>query len=375
LNSVEELAAVIDDIAVLYDLRQGGFSGDLPFASDSTKAAFHLALMARPSLLHASVLRLGGDLLAAQLGLAGRRCLHFGVLAYSPLYGEHSPGVMHVRLLGQLAAKEGFESIDLTPGGTWKDRFATTHDSVSRLTVFAARSHAVRADVTRQAATLARKALRSVRLEPAAINELVSRARRRPFRAVGSILRRGKARLFHAAELRGYSLPASEVRHDQSTALASRDRLSDLLTFQEFQGSPSRTDFFKMAVSRLEAGHHVYTRVDKGRLVHWGWLAENPKTGFMDEVHQEYIYPPGSAVVYDFFTHPEARGRGLYSSSIRQMMADAAAAGMNQIFVFVLADNDPSRRVIEKAGFRHVVSLFEQIQAGKAKRWRTDASP
>ena len=129
-----------------------------------------------------------------------------------------------------------------------------------------------------------------------------------------------------------------------------------------------------MAVSRLEAGHHVYTRVENGRLVHWGWLAENPETGFMDEVHQKFEYPAGSAVVYDFFTRPEARGSGLYSSTIRQMMGDAAAARLDRIFVFVLADNDPSRRVIEKAGFRHTVSLFERILAGKARRWRTDAS-
>ena len=150
LTSAEELAAVIDEIAVLYDLRQGGLGGDLPFVSDPTKSAFHLALMATPQLLHATVLRLGSHVLSAQLGLTGRGWLHFGVLAYSPLYGEHSPGVMHVRLLGQLAAREGFQAIDLTPGGAWKDRFATSHDTVSRLTVFAGRSHAIRAEVSRQ---------------------------------------------------------------------------------------------------------------------------------------------------------------------------------------------------------------------------------
>ncbi len=370
LTNAEELADVFGDIAVLYDLRQGGFDGDLPFRSDPAKAGFHLALMKAPGLVHATVLRLGGSVLAAHVGVASRTAVHLGILAHSPVYAQHSPGKLHLLFLAQQLAADGIDTFDLTPGGNWKDRFASDHDSVARLTVFASRSAAIKSEMVARTAGVARRLLKTARIEPAAIKAVLARASRRPMRAVTSVLRQSKSKLYHQAELRAYTMNRDRVPTSAEPGSASRDALADLLEFVEAPGTPSRAVFFRTANARLEAGHHVYTRVQNGRLVHWGWLAENQEKGFMDEVHQELVYPPGSTVLYDFYTLPDQRGRGLYASTLRQMMGDAAALDTQALFIFVLADNAPSRRVIEKAGFAYAFSLFERILVARPKRWR-----
>ena len=67
---------------------------------------------------------------------------------------------------------------------------------------------------------------------------------------------------------------------------------------------------------------------------------------------------PGTANLYDFYTHPEARGRGYYAQALRQIVAESARRpAVRQIVISVLHDNAPSRAVIEKVGFLHHESL------------------
>jgi RimJ/RimL family protein N-acetyltransferase len=116
----------------------------------------------------------------------------------------------------------------------------------------------------------------------------------------------------------------------------------------------------------------VYTLVEDGRLVHYGWLSERQQKSNISEVEQDFYLPPESAVLADFYTHPAARGKGLYQQSLRQMLRDAAlVAGTRHIFIGVMADNLPSRHVIEKVGFNYQFSFFARTVGGKTKRWST----
>ena len=77
---------------------------------------------------------------------------------------------------------------------------------------------------------------------------------------------------------------------------------------------------------------------------------------------QVFFAPTGSAALCDFYTHPVARGRGLFFKAICQLLHDVPATGARQAFIDVYADNGPSRHVIEKVGFRHVGNLIHQAR-------------
>lgn len=155
-----------------------------------------------------------------------------------------------------------------------------------------------------------------------------------------------------------------------------RDFLPDLLAYQPAEAWQMRFSvFLKRVLKGLENGNHVYTRVEDGRLVHYGWLIERQQKSHISEVGHDFYLPPESAVLADFYTHPAARGKGLYQHSLRQMLHDAALIpGTKHIFIGVLADNGPSRHVIEKVGFEYRFSFFARTIGGKTKRW-TNAPP
>jgi len=105
-------------------------------------------------------------------------------------------------------------------------------------------------------------------------------------------------------------------------------------------------------------------------LVHYGWLIERQRKSYISEVGHEIYLPPDSAVLTDYYTHPAARGQGLYRQSLKQMLHDAALIpGTKHIFIAVLANNRPSRHVIEKVGFTYQFSLFTKKVGGRARRW------
>ena len=59
------------------------------------------------------------------------------LIAHNPAWERFSPGKLHIRFLAKLLAEEGYERIDLTPGGEeYKERFANDADTVYTLAVF-----------------------------------------------------------------------------------------------------------------------------------------------------------------------------------------------------------------------------------------------
>ncbi len=155
VSSEAELATLIDQIAYDYDNRQEAMNGVRPFEDDDRKKDFHLQLL-RSGVLHAFVLRAGQKMVAAILSVKSNSVLSVGVLSHSHTLAEHSPGKFGILFLAREALRQGFLTIDLTPGGEWKDRFASEHDTVTELTV---RFNAVQA----RAAALRGQALASTK--------------------------------------------------------------------------------------------------------------------------------------------------------------------------------------------------------------------
>lgn len=171
-----------------------------------------------------------------------------------------------------------------------------------------------------------------------------------------------RVRLWRTVELRIYVCPAERVRSLPEPRLMRRDCRSDL---EAYQGAgleqPGREEFLKIASERLAAGHHPYTYTEGGVLIHCGWLIDRQIRGEDRLVGLAVLWPENSAVLYDFFTHPSARGRGLYRAALQQCMHDAVeAGGAQQVYITVYGDNLISQRVIEKVGFTYQGSVVSK---------------
>jgi Acetyltransferase (GNAT) domain len=192
-----------------------------------------------------------------------------------------------------------------------------------------------------------------------------------PFR----LLNAGRSRLWYCRELRIYRYPLDESPPLVLPTIFRRNCLDDLRYYECSAKEQQTPDVYRrMAVERRAQGFHLYTFVEGGRLLHYAWLIERQTRGEDGWVDQVYFPPPETAVLFDHFTHPLARGRGLYYQALCRLLHDARDVARARLaYVTVFGSNLPSRHVIEKVGFQHQVSLFKERRLIWSKRYAVSA--
>jgi RimJ/RimL family protein N-acetyltransferase len=184
-----------------------------------------------------------------------------------------------------------------------------------------------------------------------------------------------KRRLWYRRELRVYGYPLERSPPLPRPAIFERNRFDDLQYYErtdKYQPTPEA--YRKMALERRTQGFHLYTFVQERRLLHYGWLIERQTRGEDDWVQQAYFPPPDTSVLFDHFTHPSARGKGLYFQALCRLLHDARdLAGARQAYVTVFGSNAPSRHVIEKVGFHHEGSLYKERKLFWSTRYSVGA--
>ena len=203
---------------------------------------------------------------------------------------------------------------------------------------------------------MAKMAAKAFAITPDRLRSLLSKMKRlRLVRIPARVKQLVKERI----ECRVYRLTINDIQSFPHELGSNENCLSDLSRFEQTEPWRSRQVFLRDCLDRLGKGQQVYTQVSDGKLVHYGWLTRGRRKEFFTEVKSEFEYPEGSAVLYDFYTHPDARGRGLYQKNIKHMLNEIRSLPRIQyIYISVLADNGPSRHVIEKLGFEYHCSLF-----------------
>ena len=186
-----------------------------------------------------------------------------------------------------------------------------------------------------------------------------------------------RRRLWSRRELRIYACSAERILTLPNPARLSRDRWKDLQCCEAWSYENLSRDEYLAVVEerRRSGGHHMYSLVEDGVLVHYGWLTSRQERAPDAAIGLVFIPPPDSAALWDYYTHPVARGRGLYRDSLRQCMHDAVTIdGARHVFIYVYGDNDVSRHAIEKAGFEYQGSLVLERRLFSTRRYATFAA-
>jgi CelD/BcsL family acetyltransferase involved in cellulose biosynthesis/RimJ/RimL family protein N-acetyltransferase len=364
-----ELERVLDELIAYYDLRHGAVHDSLLFRNDPHRRAFHAAMFAGlASDVYVTVTYLNGTPIAAFWGAASRKTVHLGMIVHSPVLAQHSPGKLHIMQLSELLLQEGREVLDLTPGDdAWKERFASAHDEVAEAVLYGSRWARATEEALQGLKNWGKRYAAVVGVTPVRVRETVSRLRRA---RVASVLRNIGHLICTRREFRVYRAERTlaEARHYDERVHCNA--LSDLVAFEPAESWQTRASFLSSALQRLERGESVYTVKIDDRLAHSGWLVANQSESCMTEVQQSLSLPPGSVLLNNFYTDPHFRGRGLYRTTIGHMLRTAFAdAGTRYAYIGVLADNRPSRHVIEAAGLEYQRSYFLRRCLGAERKW------
>lgn len=125
------------------------------------------------------------------------------------------------------------------------------------------------------------------------------------------------------------------------------------------------TDSVRTFRWRLSESTKCYLVESDGRLLHASWVTTG--SAWTAELDAFVSPPPGDAYIYESFTLPETRGRGIYPFALRNVCADLASRGIPRAWIAVEATNTPSVRAITKAGFELAFELRFHRRWGKVQ--------
>jgi CelD/BcsL family acetyltransferase involved in cellulose biosynthesis/GNAT superfamily N-acetyltransferase/uncharacterized protein YfkK (UPF0435 family) len=363
VTDVKEFEAIFDQVTTFGDLRLSAVHRVTPKA-DPNKKKFYIALF-KADLLHVTLLKVGGKIASAHFNTYNRDQVLLGVTALSPFFAKHSPSKFHITMLGLELFKLGVKACDLTPGGGYKDGHANSHDEVHLLTIYFNRAARRKFALRQQLADTSKKVLKLANVnQENLIERLYDIQHKLKFVNAGNVVPKlaAKARKLNEKkrEMRVYTFDLEKIASLPNPNLMNRDCLEYLLKYEPTESRDLTVSaFHRVSTERLSEGNHVYTKVEAGKLVHYGWLIEKQEKSFISEINQYFTMPPDSAVMFDFYTHPQARGKGFYQASMRQILHEASRIpNLREIYISVLADNGASRHAIEKIGFEYKCSLF-----------------
>ena len=369
ISDPAEFERIFDELIDFYDLRQSAVNQSTPFREDPAKRTFHSTLFAEaPGDIYCTATFIDERPVAAFWGAISGPMVHLGLLISSPFCAEHSPGKIHIMQLSEQMLQDGHAVLDLTPGGdAWKERFANGHDEVAEATVYRAALTRRRDEAVAQIAQQGKRALAVAHITPAQVRAAIATVRRATPAAVARKLGnlRGQRR-----EFRVYRADRTLAGKFDFDPRVRSNHIADLLAFEPSESWQSRDAFLSSALARIEQGGSAFTVGVEGRLAHSGWMGVNQATSHMTEVGQTMSFPPHSVALYDFYSHPDFRGGGLYRATIGHMLRTAFIAEDTEFaYISVLADNGPSRHVIESMGFSYQESYFWERRLGTERKW------
>jgi len=115
--------------------------------------------------------------------------------------------------------------------------------------------------------------------------------------------------------------------------------------------------------ARLARGCRVMAARQGEEVAGYCWISTQWE--HVGELARELALPPGESYVWDCATLPRFRGRGLYTSLLRQAAATLAGEGQRRVWIGASSTNQASNRTFTTVGFRPAVAVVSLRLAGR----------
>ena len=143
---------------------------------------------------------------------------------------------------------------------------------------------------------------------------------------------------------------------------------TDAVAYEKAIGTDSSATFR----ARLTDTTSCYLVSFEQRIAHASWVTTS--AAWTGEIRAFATPPDGSAYVYESFTDPALRGRGIYPWALRCICAELSSRGVQRVWIGVERGNVSSVRAISKAGFEPAFSVRYRRRLGRLST-ETPAGP
>jgi CelD/BcsL family acetyltransferase involved in cellulose biosynthesis len=311
----------------------------------------------------------GDDVIAWHYGFRFRGTWFWYQPTFESSLEVHSPGrLLLANMLIEACDNPEVEIFDLGLGAEgYKERVANATRPTLQVTVSPSPAAIARERMRFRSAELVK---RSPRLESAVRATLAyaeaarqNLSTRGPARFASQIASRTLQSAAGRDEVRFYQWPEQNPKNDphNDLALESIDlhRLASALVAYE-DDSETATYLLRSAQRFMAGTDSGFILADSSATpLHFCWAAQFE--GFsIAELHTRLSAPsPDATMIFDCWTPPALRGRGLYSAAITRLAQRLASVGRKP-WIFSAAANTSSLRAIDHAGFQYRYSMISR---------------
>jgi CelD/BcsL family acetyltransferase involved in cellulose biosynthesis/GNAT superfamily N-acetyltransferase len=370
-----EWVAFREEYYLQHSLRQLQ-SGRKATFDDPRRRRFYDSLFASPHLkTHVTGFFANGVMVAGHFGVVWRGEILLGPPSIRLEDETRSPAVVLLSWIIQHAEAQGLRGFDLTIGNSdFKRRLGNYCVELTAIDIYATRGAYLQQHARQRVVGAAKQITARLGGDEAWKTKVLPRAAKvqrkcNRFRELG---------VWSSAK-RALGVVRKSV-YDRRIGLLLRVRPGDLREVTpklpagaEWQVNTNRSeDLLKWAGKSLEtsariseiargygksraSGRSMHTLLVDDRLAGWGfsYLPDQPAV-LSETPGASYVFPSGSASLYDFYVLPEFRGQRLYQALLCHIVQTRFAEGVSDVYIAVLHGNVASRSAIERVGF-HVV--------------------
>jgi CelD/BcsL family acetyltransferase involved in cellulose biosynthesis len=274
-----ELDQLLEQIIPLYEFRQGATHSSMPFHQNPLKRAFTVELLTQKRL-HVTVLTIDGQVMSALLAVYGHDTLHLGEIAYSVFHSDLSPGTIHMWLLVQLLAEEGFQILDLTPGGdAYKGRISADFVLPKELIIYPSQTQAIYQKLRSGLRTYLKQAYYAVKQK---LNASEQKNHKPDIKAAR------------------YCLQIEQAVVEQASSRFNKNEVADLLVYKA-DNQAAYLAFLAKSLDYIYQGGEVYTAVEEGKLVCAVWFVRNLKKFRPANIAKEMVFADNAVWFLDMY--------------------------------------------------------------------------
>jgi GNAT superfamily N-acetyltransferase len=106
---------------------------------------------------------------------------------------------------------------------------------------------------------------------------------------------------------------------------------------------------------RFETGRHCYVALVNNQLAAYGWVSLNEE--YLGELDLRVRLLAGEAYIWDCFTVPTFRRKGLYSALLMYILGELQTDRLCRVWIGADSDNKASQRGIARTGFHLVADM------------------
>lgn len=147
------------------------------------------------------------------------------------------------------------------------------------------------------------------------------------------------------------------------------NRWEDAELFEQTERWLTKKAFIEETASRRNQGLRLYTVLSGNRLAYYSWVVPHQERAWLPAVGQHYEFPPGTDVIFNAYTHPLDRRKGIHKRVLKRQVCDAANhPNTSYVFIAVDPNNEPARLAVETIGFKPYILFFEKKICGNLTR-------